>query len=128
VLDPSRVAAKKTTMSYIVSEPLESNKQSMREVGLVWGRVGPSPCPPPEAGRRTHRAFDRAFIGLLHKDKRLSHAGQSLPTTGSVVLRSSLNLIWDAKPKESSGTRGMLRERVSPSPRHHARACSCAAA
>ena len=48
--------------------------------------MGPVSPSSPEEGRRTHRAFDRAFIGLLHKDKRLSHTGQSLSTTGSAVI------------------------------------------
>ena len=70
-------------MTYIASESLESNKQSMRKLAGRWRPVSLSS---PEAGRRTHRAFDRAFIGLLHKDKRLSHTGQSLSTTGSAVI------------------------------------------
>ena len=48
--------------------------------------MGPVSLSSPEAGRRTHRAFDRAFIGLLHQDERLSHTGQSLSTTGSAVI------------------------------------------
>jgi hypothetical protein len=37
--------------------------------------VGPVSLSSPEAGRRTHRAVDRVFIGLLHKGKRLSRNG-----------------------------------------------------
>jgi len=48
--------------------------------------VGPVSLSSPEAGRRTHRAVDRVSIGLLHKGKRLSRNGPSLPTTGSAVI------------------------------------------
>jgi hypothetical protein len=69
--------------------------------------VGPVSLSSPEAGRRTHRAFDRAFIGLLHKDERLSHTGQSLPTTGSAVIeRHGLCRETAALPKFTHMVRG----------------------
>ena len=37
----------------------------------MGGPGGPVSMSSPEAGGRTHHAFDRALIGLLHKDKRL---------------------------------------------------------
>jgi hypothetical protein len=64
--------------------------------------VGPVSLSSPEAGRRTHRAFDRAFIGLLHKDERLSHTGQSLPTTGSAVIERHGLCRETAAPPRSS--------------------------
>jgi len=45
----------------------------------------------PEAGRRTHRAFHRALIGLHYKDERLPITGRSHPTTGSAGLEK---LLW----------------------------------
>jgi hypothetical protein len=81
--------------------------------------VGPVSMSSPEASRRTHRAFHRAFIGLLHKDKRIVpygtvtfHNGKCGDrTTGSAVIEP---MACAARPRQSRNFMHLMKENWAP--------------
>jgi hypothetical protein len=86
----------------VVAARLKCGLDSALTTSPVAGRGpgGPVSLSSPEAGRRTHRAFHRALIGLHYKDERLPIRDGHIPQREVRGWRSCFGCVAEGRSRE----------------------------